>query len=277
MSRIQPFFSTIEQLISSLHLAEIQVIIRKELKGKSGIYGFLCKSNNKLYIGSSIDLSIRFNNHIKGSNSNILLQNAINKYNLHDFIYIVFEYCEPEDLILREQFYIDSLKPEFNILQVAGSLLGYKHSAESIAKFSGDNHPRGMSGKIHSAESKALMSEAKIGEKHPNYGRVTSVEILAKMSAANKGKTHTPVTKALITEALKGNNNSSKKIFVYSFDAETKETILYKSFDTCTEATKFFNCSNGTISYYLNKNSGTAPKLFKKQYILSTFLITKEL
>ena len=50
MTRLQPFFSTIEQSIGYLHLAEIQKIIRKELKGKSGIYGFLSKTNNKLYI-----------------------------------------------------------------------------------------------------------------------------------------------------------------------------------------------------------------------------------
>src|SRR4051794_6615695 len=115
MTRLQLFFSTIEQSMGYLHLAEIQKIIKKELKGKPGIYGFLSKSNNKLYIGSSINLSIRFNKHIKGSQSNILLQRAINKYNLQNFIFVVFEYCETEELLFREQFYIDSLKPEFNI------------------------------------------------------------------------------------------------------------------------------------------------------------------
>jgi|SRR5690348_7704792 hypothetical protein len=116
ISRLKPFFSTIEIFIGSLHLTEIPLIIKKELEGKSGIYGFFCKTTGKLYIGSSVQLSERFNRHVKGARSNVLLQNAINKYNIHDFIFIVFEYCEPEDLILREQIYIDSLKPEFNIL-----------------------------------------------------------------------------------------------------------------------------------------------------------------
>lgn len=115
MTRLQPFFSTIEQSIGYLHLAKIQKIIRKELKGKSGIYGFLSKTNNKLYIGSSKTLPTRFNEHIKGSKSNAILQKAINKYNLHDFIFIVFEYCEPEELISREQFYIDNINPDYNI------------------------------------------------------------------------------------------------------------------------------------------------------------------
>ena len=61
-------------------------------------------------------LDIRFNHHINGSKSNILLQRAINKYNLQDFYFIVFEYCKVEKLLSREQFYLDELKPEFNVL-----------------------------------------------------------------------------------------------------------------------------------------------------------------
>jgi len=100
MIRLQSYFSTIEFSMGYLNFAEIQDITRKELKSKSGIYGFLCKYDNKLYIGSSIDLSIRFNHHIKGSKSNILLQRAINKYKLQDFYFIIFKYCEPDKLIL---------------------------------------------------------------------------------------------------------------------------------------------------------------------------------
>jgi hypothetical protein len=99
MTRLQPFFSTIEISMSYLHLAEIQKILKKELKNKSGIYGFICKTNNKLYIGSSIKLSIRFNKHINGIQSNILLQRAINKYNLQDFIFIIFEYYKLKQLL----------------------------------------------------------------------------------------------------------------------------------------------------------------------------------
>jgi len=70
------------QSIGYLHLAEIKKITKKELKNKLGIYRFLCKTNNKLYISSSVQLSIRLSRHIKRSHSNILLQKVINKYNL---------------------------------------------------------------------------------------------------------------------------------------------------------------------------------------------------
>lgn len=92
MTQLQSFYNEI--FIGSLHLAGILESIREELRKKSGIYGFLCKTTGKLYIGSSIDLLDRFSNHVKGSRSNILLQRAINKHNLQNFIFIVFEYCD---------------------------------------------------------------------------------------------------------------------------------------------------------------------------------------
>jgi len=40
----------------------------------------------------------------------------------------------------REQFYLDSLMPEYNILKIAGSSLGFKYTEESLAKRSGENN-----------------------------------------------------------------------------------------------------------------------------------------
>jgi hypothetical protein len=34
------------------------------------------------------------------------------------------EYCDLENIIDREQYYIDLLKPEYNVLKDAGSSLG---------------------------------------------------------------------------------------------------------------------------------------------------------
>jgi hypothetical protein len=77
----------------------IQEIVKKKLKNKSEIYGFICKTNSKLYIGSSKTFNICFNKHINEIQSNILLQKVINKYNLQDFIFIVFEYYKLKQLL----------------------------------------------------------------------------------------------------------------------------------------------------------------------------------
>jgi len=58
---------------------------------------------------------------------------------------------------------------------------------------------------------------------------------------------------------------NSKKVFVYTLDSDSKGLILHKSFNSCEEAAKFFDCSTQLISYYLDKN-----KLYKKQWILSS-------
>jgi hypothetical protein len=37
-------------------------------------------------------------------------------------------------LLEREQYYLDNLRPEYNIVKTAGSTLGYKHTEESLEK-----------------------------------------------------------------------------------------------------------------------------------------------
>jgi hypothetical protein len=56
----------------------------------------------------------------------------------------------PENCVKREQYYIDLLKPEYNILPTAGSWLGNKHSDESRVKLAA-----ARLGKTHSLETRA--------------------------------------------------------------------------------------------------------------------------
>jgi group I intron endonuclease len=44
----------------------------------------------------------------------------------------ILEYCPISIVLDREQFYIDKLNPEYNILKIAGSNLGYKHTEASL-------------------------------------------------------------------------------------------------------------------------------------------------
>jgi len=84
----------------------------------------------------------------------------------------ILEYCDGstrEDLIKREQYYIDLLKPEYNILQKAGSSLGFKHSEETLTKMSTAQvgAKNTIFGKKHSEETRAKMSSSRAGEKNP--------------------------------------------------------------------------------------------------------------
>lgn len=105
---------------------------------KVGIYQIVNKVNQKKYIGSSIRLQGRKKRHFSELNCNIhhsqALQRAYNKYGKDSFDFFILEYCETEKLLEREQYYLDNLKPEYNICKIAGNCLGVKQSEETINK-----------------------------------------------------------------------------------------------------------------------------------------------
>lgn len=57
-------------------------------------------------------------------------------YGFSKFSLDIIKYCKIENLLKMEQFYLDLLKPEYNILQIAGSSLGVIRSEETRAKMS---------------------------------------------------------------------------------------------------------------------------------------------
>ena len=111
----------------------------------------------------------------------MLINKALLKYGYGNFSLEILEYCEPKDLISREQYYLDLIKPEYNILKIAGSSLGYRHTEETFIKFSQrtNEHRKGITFS-QSEETKAKISKARTGLKH-------SEETIAKM-IGKKGK-----------------------------------------------------------------------------------------
>lgn len=111
-----------------------------------GIYCVKNIINNKLYIGSSIDIDRRFKDHkrlLKGEyHYNIFLQRSWNKYGEGNFIFEIIEILSDDhNLIEREQFYIDKYESYnknkgYNILKVANTRKGIKHTKETKKKIS---------------------------------------------------------------------------------------------------------------------------------------------
>jgi len=56
---------------------------------------------------------------------------ALLKYDYANFTLDILEYCSRELLIEREKLFIDNLKPEYNILKIAGSNFGFNHNEAS--------------------------------------------------------------------------------------------------------------------------------------------------
>lgn len=150
---------------------------------EAGVYKIMNNANGKCYIGSSIDLhqrrlqhfaALKYNKHI-----NKHLQNAYNKYGVDAFDFSILEVVEITDnikevLLSREQFWIDNINPEYNILPVAGSTLGYHHTEETKKKIS-----ETMTGVKKSEEHAKHIREAQ-------KGRKLTEEHKAKLSKAAK-------------------------------------------------------------------------------------------
>jgi group I intron endonuclease len=195
----------------------------------SGIYQILCVPTGKIYIGSAVNLRKRWRNHCylldgkgKRPHHNIHLQRAWDKYGADAFTFTVIELAEPNRLIEREQFYLDSLTPYvdgngYNVCTTAGSILGVKRSPEFRAALSERqkvlmNTPakRAESSRIHKGKKPSPESIEKFkswrrehpvtdewkrqhsarmkGRPAPNIGKKPSAETRAKWSKQRKGR-----------------------------------------------------------------------------------------
>lgn len=135
--------------------------ILNENKGKSGIYMLTNKIAKKIYIGQSKDLSNRFKNYLNlsylKSQASLTISRALVKYGYPNFSLTILEYCEIAKLLTREQFYFDKLKPQYNILKIAGRSLNSKHSEYTKAQIS--KSLKGIDEKENLMTHKALESK----------------------------------------------------------------------------------------------------------------------
>lgn len=285
-------------IYDNVEINKLQILL--DNKGLAGIYMFTHIESGKKYIGSAVDLSKRFSLYYSKSyleknksyiNSAILLQ-GYSSFSLKILEYIDISNLSKDEakkiILEKEQYYLDSLKPQYNINPIAGSSLGAirteqtkalisetkkgvnhpmfgkTHSPETLTKMSGENNH--FSGKIHSPEALIKMSKAKSGENHPlfgvtgvnhpMFGKTHSTETIKKMSIARKGIIKTDEHKAKISRSM------SKKVFVYT---SSTPTILSYEFISYSEAAKHFNCNIMTISKYIKSG-----KFFQNQWILSS-------
>lgn len=88
----------------------------KPFTKKIGIYKI--KINNKIYIGSSVNVKNRLRVHLqtlKGKkHHNKTMQNLFNKYGENEIYFELVEECEKDILIDREKYYMNILKPYIN-------------------------------------------------------------------------------------------------------------------------------------------------------------------
>jgi len=108
-------------------------------KSRGGlIYKIKNLINGDFYIGSTQNLNKRYYTHLNhirtNKNTCVKLIRAVNKYGEENFSFEIIEKCNVEDLLNREQHYLDFLNPQYNISKKAGSNLGIKRTEETKLK-----------------------------------------------------------------------------------------------------------------------------------------------
>ena len=141
---------------------------------RPGIYRIENKVNGKVYIGSAVNFRRRWNNHRrllrKNDHHSRPLQSAWNKYGEDAFSFLVVEEVgDVSMLVKREQVWLDQLKARthYNVCMTAGSSLG----------------------RVLSPEARKNISNAKVGRPNGQLGYKRTPEQVARIAAAQMGKT----------------------------------------------------------------------------------------
>jgi len=213
--------------------------VLKDNRGQSGIYRWINNLNGKTYVGSGVNLAKRLGNYynIKELSRNPRpIQDALLKYGHSNFTLEVLEYSPKTKLIEREQFYLDLLVPEYNILKHAYSLLGFKHSQESIEKFKA---------KLISPEHREILSSI-------HTGKLVSEETRNKLAAATASyRKNNPLTPEALAN-IKAKTLAREGVSVSVLNTQTNEV---KEFTNQTEAGEFLGVTRQAIYNAIKRDS----------------------
>jgi hypothetical protein len=132
-NKVKPIITYEDSLLNKFNALDDNI-------GKSVIYRWVHNINGKSYVGSSKDLYRRLKYYyynvdfltktVKRSGSRIykaLLEDGYGSFTLE-----ILEYCDKNKLIEREQYYIDLIKPEYNIQNIAGIVLSPRGSPTTV-------------------------------------------------------------------------------------------------------------------------------------------------
>ena len=106
-----------------------------------GVYQIKNKVNGKSYVGASTNVSSRFSNHLNRDARKYYWRDFykdILSYGKINFECILLEECKKEDLLEKEQYYYDLIKPEYNIVRPCEKMFN-NETVRELGKTSDNN------------------------------------------------------------------------------------------------------------------------------------------
>ena len=234
--------------------------------------------NGKIYVGSSLSFYKRYLTYKKNVNTKparqMVVEKAMIKYGMENFFFEILEKVQDKSKILeREQYWIDTLCPfdpfGYNINKRASSRMGMKTSLETRAKMSETRKERMASGEIKKSKSRPILQIEK-----------GTLKILAEFSSSKEAARHFGTERSAgITLACSGKQVSAKGFYwcwkneyekngfsPREYKSELKSNPipkkigqfdlkgnLIKVWESIREVSRYFGCSNATISLRCNE------------------------
>lgn len=165
-----------------------------------GIYRILNTTNGKNYVGQSVTVEYRLQQHLKqltaGTHFNRHLQASFAKNGAGAFVFEIVCECKARHLTALESFHIwflDSRRNGYNIRIAANSNRGVKHSAEICKKFSDRQRQRFQD---------PLQVEALRQRLRKYWDNPTNIEA-AKRRGAQRAKEHPEIAEAIRQRMLR--------------------------------------------------------------------------
>ncbi len=103
-------FSPLVQMVSYDNAKDNKKKAISENESKSGVYRWTHLDSNNLYVGSSVNLGIRFRNYFNISfilhltRNSMIINRALLKHGYGKFKLEILEYCDPKEVAKREQY-----------------------------------------------------------------------------------------------------------------------------------------------------------------------------
>lgn len=231
----------------------------------SGIYEILNIQTNKRYIGSAVNIRLRWKTHRRrlrrGTHDSKYLQSSFNKRGLDSFKFGIIEIVDDRsDLLIREQFWMDHFKcydREFgyNHLKIAGSNWMKEVSDVTREKLSKSHMGKKRSIEAHNKIVKSMCKQVYQLDK-------SSLRILNTFESCKQAEEKTGVQKQLISMCCRGITKSAKGYY-WTYDMSTFK--IPERYNKTPKRTRYLRELATGNSWKTIKDAGSSLGLTKNQ------------